>query len=90
MTVPDPPGESVAAELTDPLDEEDTPGLAVPAEGELWGLELGETVPLRLPVLVEDPLPETETVCVPDLDTTELLDAVAAPEVLFDTEADAV
>jgi hypothetical protein len=31
-----------------------------------------------------------ETVCVPDLDTTELLDAVAAPEVLFETEADAV
>jgi hypothetical protein len=39
---------------------------------------------------VEDPLPDTETVCVPDLDTTELLDAVAAPELLFDTEADAV
>lgn len=60
------------------------------AEGELWGLELTETVLLREPVLVEEGHPDTETVCVPDRETMELLLSVAAPELLFDTEAEAV
>ena len=60
------------------------------AEGDFWGLEEGERVPLREPVLVEEPLPDMDTVCVPERDTTGLLVRVAAPEVLFDTDTDAV
>jgi hypothetical protein len=62
----------------------------VAAEGELWGLELGETVPLREPVLVYELLPDTELFCVAERETTGLLLRVAAPDLLFDTEAEAV
>ena len=37
-----------------------------------------------------EPLPDGDAVCVTDLDLTALLVGVAAPELLFDTEADAV
>ena len=60
------------------------------AEGDFWALELGDTVPLRVAVRVEDPLPDTETVCVAERDTTALLENVAAPELLFDVETEAV
>jgi len=37
-----------------------------------------------------EPLPDGDAVCVTDLDLTGLLVAVAAPELLFEIEADAV
>lgn len=60
------------------------------AEGDFCALELGEIVPLREPVLVEELLPEIEAFCVAERETTGVLLRVAAPEVLFDTEAEAV
>lgn len=49
-----------------------------------------EVVLLREPVRDTEPLPDGVAVCVTDLDPTGLLVAVAAPELLFDTEVDAV
>ena len=82
--------ESVLVELTEPLEEVVSPGLPVAAEGDFWELEVGHTVPLRVPDRLEDPLPDAETVCVTERDTTALLENVAAPELLFDIEAEAV
>lgn len=80
----------VELEISEPLEEAVPSGLAVPPEGDFWGLELVHTVPLRAPVRVDELLPERETVWVPDLEAIELLLSVAPAEVLFDTEADAV
>ena len=60
------------------------------AEGDFCALELGETVPLREPVLVDELLPDTELFCVAERETTGVLLRVASPELLFDTEAEAV
>lgn len=76
--------------MSEPLEEAVPPGLPVAAEGDFCALELGETVLLRVPVRVDELLPDTETVWVPDLETAALLLGVAAPEPLFDTEAEAV
>ena len=83
-------GDSVLAEVADPLEERERPGLPVAPEGEFWGLELAHTVPLREPVVVDELLPDTEDFCVEERDPTALLLAVAAPEVLFETEDDGV
>ena len=39
---------------------------------------------------MEELLPDTEDFCVAERDTTALLDTVAPPELLFETEAEAV
>ncbi len=88
--VPEPVGESVLAGLSDSLEDAVPPGLPVAAEGDFCALELGETVPLREPVLVDEGLPDTELFCVAERETTGVLLRVAAPEVVFDTEAEAV
>lgn len=77
-------------ELSEPLEEGDTSELPVAPEGELRELKLSDPVPLRVPVRVEEPLPETEPVCVTVRDTTVVLEAVGAPELVFETEGDAV
>jgi hypothetical protein len=51
---------------------------------------LTEVVLLREPVRDTEALPDGVAVCVTDLDPAGLLVAVAAPELLFDTEVDAV
>ena len=76
--------------MREPLEEDVPPGLAVAAEADFWGLELAHTVPLRVPVRVDELLPEGDTVWLPDLDPAGLLLKVAAPELVFDTEDDAV
>ena len=83
-------GDSVLAEVADPLEERERSGLPVAPEGEFWGLELADTVPLRQSLLVDEPLPDTEAFCVEERDTTALLLVVGAPELVFDTEGDGV
>jgi len=60
------------------------------AEGVVSPVELSDPVPLREAVRVDEPLLETETVCVTERDTAGLRVSVAKLEVLFDTEVDAV
>ena len=62
----------------------------VAAEGEVWGLELGESVPLRVALMRDERLREGDAVCVVDRETTELRLKVAAPERVFETEDEAV
>ena len=57
-------GDSVLAGVAVPLEEREKPGLPVAPEGEFWGLELADTVPLCEPVLVDEPLPDMEAFCV--------------------------
>ena len=72
------------------VEDGELPGLAVGADGELWGLELGESVPLRVAVLRDEPLREGDTVCVVDRETRGLLLKVAAAELVLETEDDPV
>ena len=81
---------TVSQPLLETLDDPVAGTLMVYAEGELSPVELSDPLPLRVPVRVEDPLADTDTVCVPERDTAELLVAVAAPELLFDVETEAV
>ena len=79
--------DTVPQGLLDPVDEAVAGTLIVFTEGVAPPVELNEPVPLREPVLVDELLPDTETVCLTERDTPGLLDAVGAAEPLFDPEA---
>ena len=82
--------DTVIIELKELVVEAVAPVLNVFAEADFSGLGLGVKVPLRVPVRVEEAQPDKEPVSLTDRDMIELLDAVAAVELLLEFEGDAV
>ena len=76
--------------LNELLEERDAQALTVFPESDFSAVGVSVTLPLRVPLIMDETLPDRVPLRVTERDTIELLDAVAAAELVLDVEADGV